>query len=406
MEDSSSTDDEGVTERHGDESSYVDYIPVRSGRGRRTSKKHERRATERRINKVGKKLEKDSNKKTKKILKYLWKGEKAQRKHLDHLMQCTCKRCSIARRPPPKKLFTFKLFSCDKGGLKFGPADAGLSGSDLRSLKRYRRRTRHHQHGNDDLSVLFDKDMCTNRMQHLWPLWGTLHRDLRSLYSYDSSMGSSGSSSTSSSSDSSSSSSSSYTSEESSDTDSDDVKDVDGVLVRRRHKGRTGPRPPPAPTAVQVPRSNSSHSNQTMTGKAPKTSSTEWPNLSPSVNPSGGTVRAIPPVTTSRSPYQKQPRKARKKVRFLSQDLPSPPIKKSPKDTRKKPAGSLQGILQDPKMAKPGWSVAAQPPPQSCILPAAAAAADVTGTADPSGAGKQGAVAACRKPAAASVEGY
>ncbi|KAK6820791.1 hypothetical protein PG987_015191 [Apiospora arundinis] len=313
---------------------------------------------------MGKKLEKDSNKKTKKILKYLWKGEKAQWKHLDHLMQCTCKRCSIARRPPPKKLFTFKLFSCDKGGLKFGPADAGLSGSDLRSLKRYRRRTRHHQHENDDLSILFDKDMCTNRMQHLWPLWGTSRRDLRSLYSYDSSMGSSGSSSTSSSSDSSSSSSSSYTSEESSDTDSDDVKDVDGVLVRRRHKGRTGPRPPPAPTAVQVPRSNSSHSNQTMTGKAPKTSSAEWPNLSPSVNPSGGTVRAIPPVTTSRSSYQKQPRKARKKVRFLSQDLPSPPIKKSPKDTRKKPAGSLQGILQDPKMAKPGWSVAAQPPPQ------------------------------------------
>ena len=295
---------------------------------------------------MGKKLEKSSNKNTKKFLKYLWKGEKAQWQQLDHLMKCTCNSCARARRPRPKKLFTFNLFSCAKGGVKFGPADAGLSeGSGHRSARRYRHKSSGHHYGDDDLSILFDKDLCTNRLQQLWPFWGASRSDRRSSHGHGSSTSSSSSCSTTSTS-SNSSSSFSASSEESSDTD-DDVKDIDGVLVRRRYGGRKGlPLPPPA---SQVASSNKR--DQATTGIVPRKPAAAVPNTNPPVMPSSGSRATTSPVATSRNPNQQQPRRSRKKVRFSPQFLPSPPVKKVPRDTRKKPAGSLRGILQSPTKA-------------------------------------------------------
>ncbi|KAK8075042.1 hypothetical protein PG997_009705 [Apiospora hydei] len=293
--------------------------------------------------KLGKKLEKKSDKKMKRLAKYVWKSGNDQLEqdlHRDLLdMQCICSRCTKARRPRPKKLFFFNLFSCGKGGLRFGPA--GAEGVDTRSLKRYLRKKGHSKGEIADL--LRDKNFCTRKLWQMAPFLST--KSSRYNSSSCSTTTSSSNSGSSSSSGSGYSSSSGPSSEDSSDTDDDDMVEV----VRRPRRGsRTRPAPPPtratgipapgqAPTALPPPKQ-----------KAPTSGS-----FAPST-PSG-----TPP---SNGPAAQPVKRPCKNVRFSSQNLPSPPMKKTPK---KKPAGPVRGILRGTKKgSKPGRVAAAQPPPQ------------------------------------------
>ncbi|KAK8016163.1 hypothetical protein PG993_014352 [Apiospora rasikravindrae] len=286
--------------------------------------------------KLGKKLEKKSDKKMKRLAKYVWESENDQLEqdlHRDLLdMQCICPRCTKARRPRPRKLFHFNLFSCDKGGLRFGPASAERA--DTRCLKRYLKKKGHSK--GDIRDLLGDKNLCTRKLWQMAPFLST-----KSSH-YDSS---SDSSTTSSSSDSSSSSGSSYSSspisssEESSDTDDDFVE-----VVRRPR--RRSPRPPPPPIRV---------TGAAVPGQVPAAQ----PPPKPKVPTTGGFAPTTPSGTSpSNGPAAQPVKKSRKSVRFSSQNLPSPPLKKTPK---KKPAAPSRGILRGSKKGRPGRVAVAQP---------------------------------------------
>lgn len=350
QEDLSSSDDEEEEPKRAEMGSrYIDYIPVISGSSKKR-KKHGDRANKKKMKKMGKRLQKKSDKKTKRLAKYVWKNEKArvnQDYHQDMLdLQCICSKCTEARRPRPRKLFSFNLFSCDKGGLRFGPADEG--GGDYRDLKRYLKR--------GDQSILLDRNICTRKMWQLWPFYSkSRYRGYGSSYSSSTTTTTTSDSSSSRSSSSGSfSSSTSSSSEDSSDRDhvGPDVKEIDGLLVRRRSRRqrRTGPRPPPL--AVQRPGTSKNQATRARPGTAPSPAA----NLNPRMT-SGGTRSAIPDPT--RPAPNVQPKKARKNVRFLSQNLPSPPMKKAPR----KSARPERGILRAPKKVRPGRAAAVQPPP-------------------------------------------
>ncbi|KAK7914471.1 hypothetical protein PG985_012174 [Apiospora marii] len=259
-EDSSSTDDDGEQpEGAEEESRYIDYIPVRS-RSSKERKKHRERATRKKMKKMGKRLQKQSDKKTKRLAKYVWKNENArmnQDYHQDMLdLQCICSKCTKARSPRPRKLFSFNLFSCDKGGLRFGPADAG--GDDYREIKRYLKR--------GDPSALVDRNICTRKMWQLWPFYSkSRHRGYGSSYcSSSTTTTTSDSSSSRSSSSGTFSSSTGSSSEESSDLDPlrPDVRDIDGLLT---HGAQASPARSSTPGNQQQPSDARTPRNSTRT---------------------------------------------------------------------------------------------------------------------------------------------